>query len=259
MWATARQFTSRANGSRAPDGDPARRATSPNASVNAADDDARRIGKPVVRQAIAGTGPVAFARERQMPAASCRSLRRAFEVVDRAKDAPFEALPSELGEEAFHGIEPGAGGRREVERPSRMLGEPGQHLRMFMGGIVIEDGVDHLADRDGPLDGCDEADELLMPMARHAAADDLAFEHAERGELGRRAVAFVIVREGCAFPPLQRKTRLGPVERLDLAFLVDGGLAIIAVVAEQQRGDMRPRAFRIRPADDSELAPVEPF
>src|SRR4029077_9949671 len=83
-------------------------------------------------------------------------------------------------------------------------------------------GVDHLAGRDGPLDGCDEADELLMPMARHAAADDLAFEHAERGEQGRRAVAFVIVREGCAFPPLQRKTRLGPVERLDLAFLLDG-------------------------------------
>jgi hypothetical protein len=36
---------------------------------------------------------------------------------------------------------------------------------MFMGGIVVEDGVDHLAGRDGPLDGCDEADELLMPMA----------------------------------------------------------------------------------------------
>src|ERR1700685_3385129 len=147
---------------------------------------------------------------------------RAFEVVDRAKDAPFEALPSELGEKAFHGIEPGAGGRREVERPSRMLGEPGQHLRMFVGGIVVEDGVDHLAGWHGPLDGCDEADELLMPMARHTAADHLAFEHAERGEQGRRAVAFVIVREGCAFPPLHWKTRLGPVERLDLAFLVDG-------------------------------------
>src|ERR1700677_4208467 len=47
----------------------------------------------------------------------------ALEVVDRSKDAPFEALPSELGEEAFDGVEPGAGGRREVERPSRMLGE----------------------------------------------------------------------------------------------------------------------------------------
>ena len=35
-------------------------------------------------------------------------------------------------------------------------------------------------------------------------------------------MAFVIVREGCAFPPLQWKTRLGPVKCLDLAFLVDG-------------------------------------
>ena len=34
-----------------------------------------------------------------------------------------------------------------MERPSRMLGEPGEHLRMFMGGIVVEDGVDHLAGR----------------------------------------------------------------------------------------------------------------
>jgi hypothetical protein len=33
-----------------------------------------------------------------------------------------------------------------VERPSRMFGEPGQHLRMFMGGIVVEDGVDPGAD-----------------------------------------------------------------------------------------------------------------
>ena len=128
----------------------------------------------------------------------------------------LEKKPSTaLSQEQEVGVESGA-------RPSRMLGEPGQHLRMFVGGIVVEDGVDHLAGWHGPLDGCDEADELLMPMARHAAADHLAFEHAERGEQGRRAVAFVIVREGRAFPPLQRKTRLGPVERLDLAFLVDG-------------------------------------
>ena len=66
-----------------------------------------------------------------------------------------------------------------------------------MAWITLPAGTDH-------FDGCDEADELLMPMARRAAADDLAFEHAERGEQGRRAVAFVIVREGCcAFPPLQ--------------------------------------------------------
>ena len=53
------------------------------------------------------------------------------------------------------------------------LASSGQHLRMFMGGIVVEDGVDHLAGRDGPLESCDEADELLMRMARHAAADEV--------------------------------------------------------------------------------------
>jgi hypothetical protein len=82
--------------------------------------------------------------------------------------------------------------------------------------------------KDGPFDGCDEAEELLMPMAGHAAADDLAFEHAERGEQGRRAVAFVIVREGCAVAPIWRKTRLG----LDLAFLVDGDHYRVACIAK---------------------------
>ena len=108
---------------------------------------------------------------------------RAFEVVNRAKDAPFEALPSEPGEEAFDGVEPG-----------------------------------HFAGRHGSLDGCDEADELLMVMARHTAADDLAIEHIERGEQGRRTVAFVIVCEGCALPPSRRKPRPGPVERLGSGF-----------------------------------------
>src|SRR6202453_561940 len=52
-------------------------------------------------------------------------------------------------------------------------------------------------------------DELLMPMARDAAADDLAFEHAERGEQSGRAVAFVIVREGCAFSPASAEDPAG--------------------------------------------------
>ena len=89
-----------------------------------------------------------------------------------------------------------------MERPSRMLCEPGQHLRKFVAAIIVEDAVDQLAGRHGPLDGCDEPEELLMSMARHAATDDPAFEHAERGEQGRRAVAFLIVREGRTFYPL---------------------------------------------------------
>ena len=60
-----------------------------------------------------------------------------------------------------------------------------------MGGVVVEDGVDGLASRDLALDGVQEADELLMPVALHAAADDLAFQHVEGGEQGGRAMSLV--------------------------------------------------------------------
>ena len=35
-----------------------------------------------------------------------------------------------------------------MERPSRMAGEPGEHLRMLMAAIIVEDRVDRLAGRD---------------------------------------------------------------------------------------------------------------
>ena len=71
------------------------------------------------------------------------------------------------------------------------------------------------------LDGVEEADELLMPVALHVAADDGAVEHVERGEQRGGAVALVVVghRPGAAL--LHRQARLGAVERLDLALLVD--------------------------------------
>ena len=49
-----------------------------------------------------------------------------------------------------------------------------------MGGVVVEDHVDDLADRDLRLDGVEEADELLMPVAPHVAAGSV--EDVERGE-----------------------------------------------------------------------------
>ena len=69
--------------------------------------------------------------------------------------------------------------------------------------------------------GIEEADELLMPMALHVAADDLAVEHVERGEQRGGAVALVVVGHGAERALLQRQAGLGAVERLDLALLVD--------------------------------------
>ena len=60
-----------------------------------------------------------------------------------------------------------------------------------------------------------------MPVALHAAADDRAVEHVERGEQRGGAVALVVVGHGAGAALLHRQAGLGAVERLDLALLVD--------------------------------------
>ena len=49
-----------------------------------------------------------------------------------------------------------------MEDPARMPGEPSSDLRVLMGGVVVEDGVDDLASWHLVLDGIEEADELMM-------------------------------------------------------------------------------------------------
>jgi len=127
----------------------------------------------------------------------------------------------ELGEKPFDGIEPGRRSGREVESPAWMAGKPLAHIGMFVGRIIVDDGVDRLSRRNLLLNGVKEANEFLMAMALHVAADHRAVEHVERREQRRRAVSLIVVRHapGAAF--LQRQTGLGAVERLNLAFFVD--------------------------------------
>ena len=80
---------------------------------------------------------------------------------------------------------------------ARMPVEPGADLGVLVGGVVVEDRRGRSC-RPGPRAsiGVEEADELLMPVALHAAADDRAVQHVEGGEQGRRAVALVVVGHG---------------------------------------------------------------
>ena len=59
------------------------------------------------------------------------------------------------------------------------------------GGVVVDDGVNHLAGGDLALDGVEEADELLMAVALHVAAHHGSVEHVHRREQGRRPVPLV--------------------------------------------------------------------
>jgi hypothetical protein len=49
---------------------------------------------------------------------------------------------------------------------------------MLVGRIIVDDGVDHFSHRDLLLDRIEEADELLVAMMLHVAADDGGVEDA---------------------------------------------------------------------------------
>ena len=48
-----------------------------------------------------------------------------------------------------------------MERPARMIGNPFEDVGLFVGGVVIDDGMDDFSGRDGALDAVEELNELL--------------------------------------------------------------------------------------------------
>src|SRR6266516_2346781 len=107
-----------------------------------------------------------------------------------------------------------------MEGPAGMTGEPLPHLRMLMSGVIVDDRVDCLSLRHLGLDGIEEADELLMPMVRHAAAGDFTFQDVEGGEQRSGAVALIVGGHGTGASLLHRQARLGAIESLNLPLLV---------------------------------------
>src|SRR5690606_12499119 len=79
-----------------------------------------------------------------------------------------------------------------------------------------DDGVGDFTGGNMRFDSIKKANELLMAMALHVAADDGPVEHIQRSEQCGGAVALVIMGHGSGAAFLHRQTRLRPVERLDL-------------------------------------------
>ena len=90
---------------------------------------------------------------------------------------------------------------------------------MFMGAVVVQDNVNGFAGWHLGLEGIGEVDELLMPVALHTTADDLAFEHIESGEQRGGAVTHVIVSYRASPTCRHGQAGLGAVEGLDLAHM----------------------------------------
>ena len=79
------------------------------------------------------------------------AVDRGLQVNERVEGAALQAPAGERGEEGLDRIAPGAGGGCEVKRPARVPGKRGAHLGMLVGGVIVEDGVDELADGIDPI------------------------------------------------------------------------------------------------------------
>jgi hypothetical protein len=163
-------------------------------------------------------------------------------LVDVAKDSGLqfrdgpehstpETLPCELGKEALHGVEPGRRCRSEVEGPASMPSEPFAHLRMLVARVIVDNSVDRLSFGNLGLDGAEEADELLMSVARHATAGHPPFKDVESSEQGRGAMALVVMGHGAGSSLFHRQPRLGP-----------------HTTTASRRSSLRPHLLKRRPA-----------
>ena len=99
------------------------------------------------------------------------------ELGDAREGAASNAVAGDLGEEALDHVEPGSGGRREVEMETRMGPEPTLHGRGFMGGVVVDHEMEVQTLRGLLIDQPQKAQELAMPVARQAGPDDFAVQH----------------------------------------------------------------------------------
>lgn len=155
-----------------------------------------------------------------------------------------------------------------MKRPARVAGEPLVSLVVLVSRTGVEDDVDFLILRDLTVDRTQQADEFLVPVALHGAADGRAVQDIAGGEQRGGAVALMVVGHRSRSPGLDRQTRLRPVQRLNLALLVDrqhhgmgrrrdvetddvgpflGEARILGdlVLNDRQRWGTRPRAFQI--------------
>ena len=106
-----------------------------------------------------------------------------------------------------------------------MTVEPAPDLGVLVDGGVVENGMDGRTGGRSGLDRVEEADEFLMAMTLHVAADD-------------RAVEDVPVHDSlCAFAELL----YGPVGDITRCINVKTGL-----VSHWERGEKRPRGASLR-------------
>lgn len=103
-----------------------------------------------------------------------------------------------------------------------MLGQPVFYFGMLVRRIVVHDQMQCQAFIGPPVNCLQELEELVVAVPGLALPNHRSGLNVECHKQGCGVVALIIVRHRPAFPRLHRQAGLAAVQRLDLAFLVDG-------------------------------------
>ena len=117
---------------------------------------------------------------------------RRFELGDAAMHAATQLFGGEFGEPALYQVEPRPVGRCEMDVKARPFGEPVADQRRLVRPVIVHDQVHIELLRHRGVDRVEELPELDGPMATVKFGDQLRRFDIERGEEGRRPVAFVL-------------------------------------------------------------------
>src|ERR1700759_424940 len=101
-----------------------------------------------------------------------------------------------------------------------MTRQPALDDLMLMGGVIVQNNVDALAQRNFAVDVLEKFQPLAVGMFLGGVSDDFALQVIQRGKESDGAVAIVIMSLSADISFTQRQTRLTALQRLDLALLV---------------------------------------
>lgn len=118
------------------------------------------------------------------------------------------------------------------------------YFGMLVRRIVVHDQMQCQGLVGAPVNGLQELEELVVAVPGLALPNHRSGLNVECRKQGCGAVALIIVRHRPAFPRLHRQAGLAAVQRLDLAFLVDGKHDGLLRRVQVERGPRHRATFR---------------
>jgi len=106
--------------------------------------------------------------------------------------ATTESPIVEVAKKPLDHIQPEAAGRDKMQVETRVTRQPSLYIRVFVGGVVVEDEMEIL--RRLRIDLLEELDPLLMSMPRPTGGDHLALDHLDGRKQGGYSTAFIVMR-----------------------------------------------------------------